>query len=134
MNRGENKRVSRVDCPPLPYSASILLATPHFKIKVPFLCRFGLFSWKNARFIEKSFLSQGKSAVSMRKVPLYCKERPLTQEIALKLEKKCPLAWKKVSFCSKKCPFLTCPPLPWFLIFTPVDEPTGNRKCTKVNS
>jgi len=30
--RGENKGGPKVDCPPLPYSASTLLATPRFRI------------------------------------------------------------------------------------------------------
>jgi len=77
-----------VDCPPLPYSASTLLATPRFKFQVPFL-------WKNASFIEKNSLLYGSIAVRHeKKCSSTVKSALLLGKNALLLEKSAPLLGK----------------------------------------
>ena len=109
--RGENKGISRMDSPQLPYSAPTLLATPHFK-KYPF-SRFCPFSWKKYLFYRKkvSFVRK-KMQLSMNKVLFSRKKEPICW-------KRVPNLLEKVPSCSKKrilfwlvhrCPNFLLPP------------------------
>ena len=109
--RGENKGISRMDSPQLPYSTSTLLATPHFK-KYPF-SRFCPFSWKKKPLLSKKGLfCKEKMQLSMNKVLFSVKKSPYA-------EKECPIYLEKVPSCSKKrilfwlvhrCPNFLLPP------------------------